>query len=167
MTTETTCLSSIWKTDDKVKDFYDIHGRSGDYKELNPGAVAYYDGVVYVDLSKVKPMIAMPFHPSNTYTIEELNANLMDILEDCEKRALVSLDGKVDFTLKDKVRDGKLYVDQGIIAGCAGGGFENICAAADLSWKADILGLMSLHFLYIRHLLRFIWSLRRMVYFPI
>ena len=132
MTTETTCLSSIWKTDDKVKDFYDIHGRSGDYKELNPGAVAYYDGVVYVDLSKVKPMIAMPFHPSNTYTIEELNANLMDILEDCEKRALVSLDGKVDFTLKDKVRDGKLYVDQGIIAGCAGGGFENICAAADI-----------------------------------
>lgn len=138
MTTETTCLSSIWRTDDKIKEFYEIHGRGDKYKELNPGAVAYYDGVVYVDLSKVKPMIAMPFHPSNTYTIEELNANLMDILEDCEKRALVSLDGKVDFTLKDKVRDGKLYVDQGIIAGCAGGGFENICAAADILKGASI-----------------------------
>ena len=132
MTTETTCLSSIWKTDDRIREFYDIHGRVGDYKELNPGAVAYYDGVVYVDLSAVKPMIAMPFHPSNVYTIEELNANLMDILDDCEKRAKVSLDGKVDFTLKDKVRDGKLYVEQGIIAGCAGGGFENICEAADI-----------------------------------
>lgn len=132
MTTETTCLSSIWKTDDKIKDFYDIHGRSEEYKELNPGDVAYYDGVVYVELDKVKPMIAMPFHPSNTYTIEELNANLMDILDDCEKKALVSLDGQVEFTLKDKVRDGKLYVEQGIIAGCAGGGFENICAAADI-----------------------------------
>ncbi len=132
MTTETTCLSSIWKTDDRIREFYDIHGRVGDYKELNPGAVAYYDGVVYVDLSAVKPMIAMPFHPSNVYTIEELNANLMDILDDCEKRAKVSLDGKVDFTLKDKVRNGKLYVEQGIIAGCAGGGFENICEAADI-----------------------------------
>ncbi len=138
MTTETTCLSSIWKTDSEIKEFYDIHGRSDSYKELNPGAVAYYDGMVYVDLSKVKPMIAMPFHPSNTYTIEELNANLMDILEDCEKRALVSLDGKVDFTLKDKVRNGRLYVDQGIIAGCAGGGFENICAAADILKGASI-----------------------------
>ena len=132
MTTETTCLSSIWKTDDKIKDWYDIHGRSEAYKEMNPGDVAYYDGGVYVDLSTVKPMIAMPFHPSNTYTIDELNANLMDILDDVEKRALVSLDGKVDFTLKDKVRDGKLYVEQGIIAGCAGGGYENICDAADI-----------------------------------
>mgnify|MGYP003055106479 FL=1 len=132
MTTETTCLSSIWKTDEKIKEWYDTHYRPEAYKEMNPGPVAYYDGVVYVDLSKVKPMIAMPFHPSNTYTIEELNANLMDILDDCEKRALVSLDGKVDFTLKDKVRDGKLYVEQGIIAGCAGGGFENICQAADI-----------------------------------
>lgn len=138
MTTETTCLSSIWKTDDTIKEFYEIHGRSESYKELNPGTVAYYDGLVYVDLGKIKPMIAMPFHPSNTYTIEELNANLMDILEDCEKRAQVSLDGKVDFTLKDKVRDGKLYVDQGIIAGCAGGGFENICAAADILKNASI-----------------------------
>lgn len=132
MTTETTCLSSIWKTDEKIKEFYDIHGRSDDFAELNPAAVTYYDGLVYVDLSKIKPMIAMPFHPSNTYTIEELNANLMDILDDCDKKALVSLDGQVDFTLKNKVRNGKLYVDQGIIAGCAGGGFENICAAADI-----------------------------------
>ena len=132
MTTETTCLSSIWKTDSRVKEFYEIHGRSGDYKELNPGDVAYYDGMVEVDLSAVKPMIAMPFHPSNTYTIEELNENLMDILDDVEKRAAVSLDGAVDFTLKNKVRDGRLYVDQGIIAGCAGGGFENICDAADI-----------------------------------
>lgn len=138
MTTETTCLSSIWKTDDKIKEFYEIHGRSEDYAELNPGAVAYYDGVVYVDLSAIKPMIAMPFHPSNVYTIEELNANLMDILDDCEKRALVSLDGKVDFTLKDKVRNGKLYVEQGIIAGCAGGGFENICEAADILKGSNI-----------------------------
>ena len=132
MTTETTCLSSIWKTDETVKEFYEIHGRSEAYKELNPGSIAYYDGVVYVDLSAVKPMIAMPFHPSNTYTIDELNANLEDILHDCEKKALVSLDGKVDFKLTDKIRDGRLYVDQGIIAGCAGGGFENICAAADI-----------------------------------
>ena len=132
MTTETTCLSSLWRTDDEIKDFYEIHGRSEDYKELNPGAVAYYDGMIEIDLSAIRPMIAMPFHPSNTYTIEELNANLMDILDDCEKRALVSLDGQVDFTLKDKVRHGKLYVEQGIIAGCAGGGFENICDAADI-----------------------------------
>lgn len=132
MTTETTCLSSIWRTDEKIQEFYDIHGRSEDYKELNPGAVAYYDGMVYVDLDKIRPMIAMPFHPSNTYTIEELNANLMDILDDVEKKAMVSLDGAVDYKLKDKVRDGRLYVDQGIIAGCAGGGFENICAAADI-----------------------------------
>ena len=138
MTTETTCLSSIWQTDDKIKEFYDIHGRSEDYAELNPGTVAYYDGCIKVDLSKVRPMIAMPFHPSNTYTIEELNANLMDILDDCEKKALVSLDGAVDFTLKDKVRNGKLYVEQGIIAGCAGGGFENICAAADILNNASI-----------------------------
>ena len=132
MTTETTCLSSIWKTDDTIKEFYETHGRSEDYKELNPGAVAYYDGVVYVDLSKIKPMIAMPFHPSNTYTIDEVNANLKDILHDVEQRALVSLDGAVEYSLQDKVRDGKLYVEQGIIAGCAGGGFENICAAADI-----------------------------------
>ena len=132
MTTETTCLSSIWKTDEKIQEFYEIHGRSGDYAELNPGAVAYYDGMILVDLAKIKPMIAMPFHPSNAYTIEELNGNLMDILDDCEKRAHVSLGDQVAFSLKDKVHNGKLYVDQGIIAGCAGGGFENICAAADI-----------------------------------
>lgn len=138
MTTETTCLSSIWKTDSEIKEFYEIHGRAADYKELNPGVVAYYDGMIYLDLSEIKPMIAMPFHPSNTYTIEELNANLDDILADVEKRALVSLDGAVDFTLRNKVRNGRLYVDQGIIAGCAGGGFENICAAADILKDAYI-----------------------------
>ena len=138
MTTETTCLSSIWRTDDKVREFYEIHGRIEDFAELNPGQVAYYDGMIEIDLSQIKPMIAMPFHPSNTYTIEELNANLMDILDDCEKRAKVSLDGQVDFTLKDKVRNGRLYVDQGIIAGCAGGGFENITDAADILRGASI-----------------------------
>ena len=132
MTTETTCLSSIWRTDDQVKEFYEIHGRTGDFEELNPGETAYYDSFIELDLSEIKPMIAMPFHPSNTYTIEELNANLMDILDDCEKRAQVSFDGKVDLDLKSKVKNGKLYVDQGIIAGCAGGGFENICQAADI-----------------------------------
>ena len=138
MTTETTCLSSIWRTDSKVQDFYAIHGRPDAYKELNPGDVAYYDGMIEIDLSQIKPMIAMPFHPSNTYTIEELNANLMDILDDCEKRAQVSFDGAVDLDLKSKVRNGKLYVDQGIIAGCAGGGFENICDAADILKGASI-----------------------------
>ncbi len=138
MTTETTCLSSIWRTDDKVKEFYEIHGRVGEYQELNPGAAAYYDGMIEIDLSQIKPMIAMPFHPSNTYTIEELNANLMDILDDCEKRAQVSFDGAVELDLKSKVRDGRLYVDQGIIAGCAGGGFENICDAADILRGASI-----------------------------
>ena len=138
MTTETTCLSSIWKTDDQVREFYEIHGRTEDFAELAPKDVAYYDGMIEIDLSEIKPMIAMPFHPSNTYTIEELNANLMDILEDCEKRAKVSLDGQVDFTLKDKVRNGRLYVDQGIIAGCAGGGYENITDAADILRGASI-----------------------------
>ena len=132
MTTETTCLSSIWQTDAKIEEFYAIHGRPEDYKELKPGNVAYYDGCVEIDLSEIKPMIAMPFHPSNTYTIDELKANLDDILADVEKRAQVSLDGKIPFTLRDKIVDGKLYVEQGIIAGCAGGGFENICAAADI-----------------------------------
>lgn len=132
MTTETTCLSSIWRTDDVIKEFYEIHGRREEYKELNPGEIAYYDGMISIDLSSIKPMIAMPFHPSNTYTIEELNANLIDILDDVEKKAAVSLDGAVKFTLKNKVKNGKLLVDQGIIAGCAGGGFENICAAADI-----------------------------------
>ena len=138
MTTETTCLSSIWRTDDKVADFYAIHGRPTAYKELNPGETAYYDGMIEIDLSEIKPMIAMPFHPSNTYTIEELNANLLDILDDCEKRAQVSFDGAVSLDLKSKVKNGRLYVDQGIIAGCAGGGFENICAAADILKGASI-----------------------------
>ena len=139
MTTETTCLSSIWRTDDEIKEFYEIHGRKEEYKELNPGEIAYYDGMITIDLATIRPMIAMPFHPSNTYTIEELNANLMDILDDVEKKAAVSLDGAVDFTLKNKVKNGKLMVDQGIIAGCAGGGFENICAAADIM-KGSYIG---------------------------
>jgi len=138
MTTETTCLSSIWATDDKVKEFYDMHGRPEDFKALEPGQVAYYDGMIEIDLSEIKPMIAMPFHPSNAYTIEELNANLMDILDDCEKRAQVSFNGAVNLDLKSKVRNGRLYVDQGIIAGCAGGGFENICDAADILKGASI-----------------------------
>ena len=132
MTTETTCLSSIWQTDEKIQEFYEIHGRSEDYKEMKPGETAYYYGCVEIDLSEIRPMIAMPFHPSNTYTIDELKANLDDILADVEKKAQISLDGKVPYTLRDKVIDGKLYVEQGIIAGCAGGGFENICAAADI-----------------------------------
>ena len=132
MTTETTCLSSIWQTDDQIREFYEIHGRVEDYKELKPGDVAYYDGMITVDLSEIRPMIAMPFHPSNTYTIDELNENLTDILHDVEERAKVSLDGAVPYSLQDKVVNGRLTVDQGIIAGCAGGGFENICAAADI-----------------------------------
>jgi aconitate hydratase len=133
MTTETTCLSSIWVTDNAVKDFYEIHKRPEAYKELKPKKVAYYDGLIYVDLSEIKPMIAMPFHPSNVYTIDELNENLSDILAEVEKKALVSLDNnKIKFNLHDKIRNGKLYVEQGVIAGCAGGGFENICDAADI-----------------------------------
>lgn len=132
MTTETTCLSSIWLTDAKVKEYYEIHGREDDYIQLEPGKIAYYDGMIALDLSTIKPMIAMPFHPSNAYTIEELNENLMDILEDCEKKAQVSFNGAVELNLKEKIRNGRFYVDQGIIAGCAGGGFENICDAADI-----------------------------------
>ena len=132
MTTETTCLSSIWRTDGQIKEFYEIHGRKEEYTELNPGEITYYDGMITVDLSKIRPMIAMPFHPSNTYTIDEVNANLKDVLHDVEERAKVSLDGAVPYSLQDKVVDGKFMVDQGIIAGCAGGGFENICAAADI-----------------------------------
>ena len=132
MTTETTCLSSIWSTDEKICEFYSIHGREGDYKELNPGEDAYYDGAIELDLGEIRPMIALPFHPSCAYTIEEVNKNLMDVLDETEKRAKVSFGDKVNFTLKNKVIDGRLYVDQGVIAGCAGGGFENICAAADI-----------------------------------
>ena len=132
MTTETTCLSSIWQTDEKIKEFYEIHERKEDYAELNPGQVAYYDGAISIDLSEIRPMIAMPFHPSNAYTIEEVNKNLKDILHEVEQRAKVSFGDQVTFSLQDKIRNGKLYVDQGVIAGCAGGGFENICAAADI-----------------------------------
>ncbi len=138
MTTETTCLSSIWSTDEKVAQWYDIHGRSEDYACLHPEQVSYYDGCIEIDLDEIEPMIAMPFHPSNAYTIRELNENLMDILDDCEKRAQVSFNGAVSLNLKEKVRDGRLYVDQGIIAGCAGGGFENICDAADILNGASI-----------------------------
>ncbi|MCI8945523.1 MAG: hydratase [Lachnospiraceae bacterium] len=138
MTTETTCLSSVWVTDDTIREFYEIHGRSEEYVELAPGGVAYYDGLVTVDLDQIEPMIAMPFHPSNTYTIEEVRRNPMDIIADVEKRARVSLGGSVEYSLKDKVIDGKFHVDQGIIAGCAGGGFENICAAADILRGASI-----------------------------
>ena len=137
MTTETACLSSIWRTDDKTKEFLAMHGRADAYKELNPGAVAYYDGVVSIDLSKVRPMIALPFHPSNTYTIEELNANLGDILRDCEIKSEAILGGS-QINLVNKIKDGKLMVDQGIIAGCAGGGYENICDAADILRGASI-----------------------------
>ena len=132
MTTETTCLSSIWQTDEQIREFYDIHGRVEEYRELKPGDAAYYDGMIEVNLSEIRPMIAMPFHPSNTYTIDEVNANLKDVLHDVEERARVSLDGAVPYSLQDKVVNGRFMVDQGIIAGCAGGGFENICAAADI-----------------------------------
>lgn len=133
MTTETTCLSSVWRTDSKVKEWYDIHGRSEDFKEQNPGETAYYDGLIYIDLSTIKPMIAMPFHPSNIYTIEELNANLLDILDEVEKTGAKQLDNDtIKFSLKDKVKNGKLIVEQGVIAGCAGGTYENICDAADI-----------------------------------
>ena len=132
MTTETTCLSSIWTTDDKIREFYAIHGRENDYKELNATDGAYYDGAIEIDLSEIRPMIALPFHPSCAYTIDEVNKNLLDVLAETEKRAKVSFGDKVAYSLKEKVIDGKLYVDQGVIAGCAGGGFENICAAADL-----------------------------------
>ena len=138
MTTETTCLSSIWQTDEVIREFYETHGRESDFAKLNPGNVAYYDGLIEVNLGEIKPMIAMPFHPSNTYTIDEVNENLSDILADVEKRALVSLDGQVDYSLSGKIKDGRFLVDQGIIAGCAGGGFENICAAADILEGANI-----------------------------
>ena len=132
MTTETTCLSSIWETDAKIEEWYAIHGRPQAYKEIKPQDGAYYDGAIEIDLSEIRPMIAMPFHPSCAYTIEEVNKNLMDILDETEKRAKVSFGDKVNFSLKNKVINGKLYVDQGVIAGCAGGGYENICAAADI-----------------------------------
>jgi len=132
MTTETACLSSIWESDDKVRDYYRIHGRECDYRELTSEEGAYYDRGIELDLSEVKPMIAMPFHPSNAYTIEELKENLEDILIDTERRAKVSFGEELNYSLLDKVKDHNFQVDQGIIAGCAGGGFENICDAADI-----------------------------------
>lgn len=130
MTTETTCLSSIWRTDEDTKKFLNIHGRGDAYKELNPADVAYYDGVVYVDLSTVKPMIALPFHPSNVYEIDELNANLKDILHEVEQKALKVSQGKVQYHLVDKITDRGLQVQQAIIAGCAGGNYTNVVEAA-------------------------------------
>ena len=132
MTTETTCLSSIWETDEKVKEFYEIHKRPEDYKELKLTAPAYYDGLIEVDLNKIRPMIAMPFHPSNTYLIDEVNKNPKDILHEVEEKAKISFGKDIKFSLMDKIKDGRIFVDQGIIAGCAGGGFENLCAAADI-----------------------------------
>lgn len=131
MTTETTCLSSIWETDEKVKEFYEIHNRPNDYKELRLSAPAYYDGLIEVDLSTIRPMIAMPFHPSNTYLVDEVNKNPKDILHEVEEKAKVSFGKDINFKLTDKIKNGRIQVDQGIIAGCAGGGFENLCAAAD------------------------------------
>lgn len=130
MTTETTCLSSIWKTDEDTKEFLALHGRPEEYKELNPADVAYYDGCVYVDLNTIKPMIALPFHPSNVYEIDELNSNLGDILRSVEKEAAKISGGRASFTLTDKIVDGKLQVQQGIIAGCAGGNYTNVIEAA-------------------------------------
>ena len=138
MTTETTCLSSIWDTDEKTEEWLALHGRSGDYKELKPADVAWYDEVVEVDLSKIRPMIAMPFHPSNVCSIDEVNSNLKDVLHEVEERAKVSFGDRVKVDLTDKIHDGRFLVDQGIIAGCAGGGFENLCAAADILDGADI-----------------------------
>ena len=132
MTTETTCLSSIWETDEKVKEFYEIHNRPNDYKELRLSAPAYYDGLIEVDLGKIRPMIAMPFHPSNTYLVDEVNKNPKDILHEVEEKAKISFGKDINFKLTDKIKDGRIQVDQGIIAGCAGGGFENLCAAADI-----------------------------------
>ena len=132
MTTETTCLSSVWRTDEDTKEFLASHGRPDDYRELNPADVAYYDGCVYVDLSCVKPMIALPFHPSNTYTIDELNANLEDILRTVEVEADRIAQGRAKFTMLDKIKDGKLQVQQGIIAGCAGGNYTNVVEAANM-----------------------------------
>lgn len=138
MTTETTCLSSIWQTDERIREFYEIHGREECYAQLAPARAAYYDGCIEIDLSAIRPMIAMPFHPSHVYAIEDVQKNLADVLAEVEKRAQVSFGDKIEYSLQDKIRGGRLYVDQGIIAGCAGGGFENICDAADILKGASI-----------------------------
>lgn len=133
MTTETTCLSSVWETDEDTKKFLSVHGRVGDYKQLKPADVTYYDGVVYVDLSTIKPMIALPFHPSNVYEIDTLNENLEDLLHEVEVEA-VKIGGEAGKGLKlvDKIENGKLRVSQGIIAGCAGGTYSNVMEAAHI-----------------------------------
>ena len=133
MTTETTCLTSVWCTDDDTKAYLAKHGRADDYRELKPADVTYYDGLVYVDLSSVKPMIALPFHPSNAFEIDELNANLGDILREVEKEAAHLTEGKeIEFSLTDKITPKGLQVQQGIIAGCAGGTYTNVMAAAHI-----------------------------------
>lgn len=132
MTTETTCLSSIWETDNSIKEFYEVHGRPEDYKELKLTSPAYYDGLIEFDLGEVRPMIAMPFHPSNTYLISEVNKNPAEILHEVEENAKISFGKDINFSLTDKIKNGRILVDQGIIAGCAGGSFENICDAADI-----------------------------------
>lgn len=133
MTTETSCLSSIWTTDEKIQEYYNIHGRTDAYSKLEPGVVAYYDGLIEVDLSKVEPMIALPFHPSNVFSVAELNKNPYEILKKVEEDGRKQIDNpKIKFNLTDKIVDGKIIVDQGIIAGCSGGTFENICKAADI-----------------------------------
>ena len=132
MTTETTCLSSVWKTDGETRAFLKAHGREEDYRELKPAETAYYDGCVYVDLSAVEPMIALPFHPSNAMTVDELNGNLGDILRETEKEAERVAGGRAPFTLTDKIENGKLRVQQGVIAGCAGGNYTNVVEAANL-----------------------------------
>ena len=132
MTTETTCLTSIWQTDGDTQAWLTEHGRGSDYRELKPGEVAYYDGCVEIDLSQIKPMIALPFHPSNAYTIDELKENLTDILRETEKAAEKVSQGRAPYTLLDKVKDGQLQVQQGVIGGCAGGTFTSIAQAANV-----------------------------------
>ena len=133
MTTETTCLSSIWETDSKIEDYLDNHGRPEDYKELKPADIAKYSKAIEIDLSKVESMVAMPFHPSNVYSINEFNANLPDIIDEVEKKAKIQLGRKdADLGLRNKIKDGNLIIDQAVIVGCSGGTFENISDAADI-----------------------------------
>ncbi len=137
MTTETTCLSSIWETDEKTREYYQIHGREGDYKKLAPTQPAYYDGAVTIDLSRVEPMIALPFHPSNAVPIRELLENPYELLKAAEEQGR-KIKGNDSFTLTDKIKDGKIYVEQGVIAGCAGGSYENIAEAAEILKEKNI-----------------------------
>ncbi len=133
MTTETACWSSIWRTDEQVRDYYEVHGRPGDYREIKPQDVAYYDGLVYVDLSTIQPSIALPFHPSNVYTIAELKANALDIFHQVQADAAKRFDNPdLDFNLASKVRNGEIFVDQGIVAGCSGGTYDNVIDVADI-----------------------------------